>query len=477
MNFLTKNVLKLILLTTIIPLQSWGDQIKLLANNNEALSARITLIENAKSEIFFEYYEVANDNLSLLSLSLLRKAAEKGIKVKILIDNMHNSLTDAQLAAFLGYTDSSPLAKEATKNIQIKVFNKGKFLDPFYLTYRNHDKLLNVDGTSMIIGGRNVSESYFGQSSKFNFKDADAIVFGASAADSKKYFESLWNSNPDVSAKDLYQYSADKLNQFCSGDSATDCDMQKSNAISEIKKAYAKMTELYNQHNSSSSKIKIVSLNTLKQSTEEVGPIAFVFNDPTKAIKDVQDKLAGQIMSTFLNHAKKEIIIATPYLFPTEEELQTLEKLSARQVKIKIVTNSLASTDEVIVHKAMMSVKARLAKMGVELYLFKGPEILHAKGAIIDNKISFIGSFNFDRRSALINREIGISIGINSTNESSVFTTQFNQFINDEIIANSILITKDGQELPMDKINALTSPEKLKEYDKTNIIKSLQDHI
>lgn len=192
---------------------------------------------------------------------------------------------------------------------------------------------------------------------------------------------------------------------------------------------------------------------------EEVGPIKFAFNDPTQTMSQVENKLASQIISTIVENARESIVISTPYLYPTDNELASLRVLAARGVDIKIVTNSLASTDSPLVHAAMLSIKKQLADIGIELYLFKGPDVLHAKGAIIDGKISFIGSFNFDRRSAEINREIGIKVGENSA-QASRFSKQFNAFIQNELIANSVLATKDGHEIDLTVFDSNVSMQK-----------------
>ena len=202
-----KNKMKLLSLTFVLGMLISGnclaDKTKLLETNEEGLQARVDLIQNAKSEILVEYYEVASDALSLTGLSLLRQAAERGVKVKILIDSLHNSLKDVEMAAIM------------SKNIEIRVYNPLHSLNLYHLLYRNHDKLLNIDGNTdnafMIIGGRNAAKNYFGKATDLNFKDADALVSGKSANESYKYFMTLWNTNPEVKKVNLHKYSKDNL--------------------------------------------------------------------------------------------------------------------------------------------------------------------------------------------------------------------------------------------------------------------------
>jgi phosphatidylserine/phosphatidylglycerophosphate/cardiolipin synthase-like enzyme len=124
----------------------------------------------------------------------------------------------------------------------------------------------------------------------------------------------------------------------------------------------------------------------------------------------------------------------------------------------------LQSTDVVIVHAALLTIKKRLADMGVELYLYKGPETLHAKGAIIDDKISLIGSFNFDKKSAEINREIGIRVGANGA-FTTEFTKEFSAFINTQVIGNSFLAAKDGVEFSLVEFDSNVSKTKKKTFN------------
>ena len=434
---------------------SFADKIKLLDNNDEALQARAALVANAKHDIYIEYFEFGNDDFSLTSLALLREAALRGVKVKILMDSMHNALTNAQLAAFLGVAENS----KSLENIEIRLFNPLRSLNLYHQTYRNHDKLLNVDGEYMIVGGRNAAEAYFGKSKRMNFKDADALVTGQSAQDSKEYFLKLWNTNPEVKKLELYKYSQWQI-------SAPNCNNEQSEVCfapeREILSHRARITALYDQFNAGKAWIKAQPLADILADIEDVSEIKFAYNDPSREMKKVELKLADQIMESIVANAQKSITITTPYLYPTDKELTSLQVLASRGVKIKIITNSLASTDTPLVHAALLTIEKQLADMGVELYLFKGPEVLHAKTAIIDDKVAFIGSFNFDRRSANLNREIGIQVGNMKDIKVSAFTQELIQFIDSELVANSVLAIKDGKEMDLEAFDALV-PEKKRE--------------
>jgi phosphatidylserine/phosphatidylglycerophosphate/cardiolipin synthase-like enzyme len=182
-------------------------------------------------------------------------------------------------------------------------------------------------------------------------------------------------------------------------------------------------------------------------------------------------------MNYILKNTNHDLLIITPYLFPTENELQALEQLSQNGIKIKIVTNSLVSNDVVLVHAAFLTIKKRLAEMGIELYLYNGPETIHAKAAILDKKISFIGSFNFDRKSSDYNREIGIRVG-NSNSTTSQFTQDMLKFINDDVILNSTLIAKDKIEFDFSELDRKATPEKIQKLNKSKkLVKLLKNVI
>ncbi len=464
----------LIASTLLVSQLVFADKVKLLEDNNEALQARVDLIQNAKREILVEYFEVASDELSLTGLSLLRQAAERGVKVKILIDSMHNSLNEAEMAAMMGISESS----KANENIEIRVFNPLHTINPLHLTYRNHDKLLNVDGEMMIVGGRNVAKTYFGKSKEFNFKDADALVVGEhTTKESYDYFMTLWSMNPDVKKVNLNRFTHSNLTRSCPGEASDACELDQRRAIDEITRAKNKMDDYLLTFKEGKAWVQAQPLDEMLKDLEDIKTIKFAFNDPTKSMKNVENKLSNQIMNSFSINAKNEILIVTPYLYPTEKELQTLEQVAASGVKIKIVTNSLASTDTALVHAAFLSIKQRLINLGAEIYLFKGPEILHCKGVVIDRKISMIGSFNFDRRSALINREIGIRVGSPDENTPQ-FTKEFLAFINEEIISNSVLLAKDKQEFSTPEVDSLVTEKRQKELDHMkNYVKLLSNQI
>jgi phosphatidylserine/phosphatidylglycerophosphate/cardiolipin synthase-like enzyme len=237
----------------------------------------------------------------------------------------------------------------------------------------------------------------------------------------------LWNNNPEIKKVNLHKYSPEKLSRQCSLQEdisicETNIEKLKSNVL--VEKDH--ITSYLDLFKAGHAWVKEEPISELLKDIESVDDVHFVFNDTDKEMKDIKNKLSNQVMNSLLYNAKETVTIITPYLFPTEEELQ-----------------------------------AWLADLGIEIYLYNGPDTLHAKGAVIDHKISFIGSFNFDRKSANFNREIGIRVGnINST--PTQFSREFESFIEVDVIANSTLAAKDKMEYSLDASEAKVSLDKKK---------------
>lgn len=431
---------------------AWADQLKVLVSDEAALIARYNLIKSAQKEILAEYFEFADDDTSIAGLALLQEAAQRGVKVKLLIDSMHNELDSKEMAAVTNTLNSL----EGTKNFEIKVFNPLSSPNLMKLTYRNHDKLLNVDGEAMIVGGRNVADGYFGLSSKTNYRDMDVLISGESARKARDYFMKLWEQNPMVKAPRYYQHDSEKLEttQCYLGESDVQaCENSVQNAKQEILRAQKKISEARSRLSALAGRFTVKSAAEMLASSDTVD-VSFLFNDPTRVMPEVEDKLADQLFRYISENAKESLTIVTPYLFPTKRAMQMLKQLSERGVRIRIVTNSLASTDTPLVHSAFLTTRKKFKEMNAEVYEYLGPETLHMKVCVLDegtpNASTMIGSFNFDRRSAMINREIGVTI---KGRDASKVTSRIQSAL-DRVMADSVLSIKSGQDVNQDKLES-----------------------
>jgi putative cardiolipin synthase len=478
---------------------SQAAKVKVIPNNSAALDARIDLIKLAKEEILVEYFEIADDDVSKTGLALLQEAAEKrDVKVKILLDNMHSEITPAQFAAIM--RNLSPLT--GSKNIEIRVFNPLNIAKPIDQTYRNHDKLFVVDGKYAIIGGRNVSGAYFGLApkGKANLRDIDILIAGDEVKQAQDYFHTLWSKNKHVKEKELYEYSVANLNSICGlkqPESVDECERMKAHATSQVQFAQKQLKDLLyilnvdlNLDAARSEKVDSGKLmDSLLADMHEVD-LEFMFNDPKKVMKKVGDRLASQLYRDLKNLNPQEVTIVTPYLFPTDETLDLFSNMiTNNRAKIEILTNSLHSTDSALVHAAYLSVKPRMAGMGINLFEYAGsddresnelPEVLHAKVMVVNGSsaqpVLYIGSFNMDHRSVYINREIGVKI---SGRQVKAIQEDLNKQI-DAIRSDSVQVSSSGQidRAAVKKLMDRVEPEKTERMEGMKIwVPLLKKHI
>ncbi|CAN5621203.1 hypothetical protein BH10BDE1_BH10BDE1_09270 [soil metagenome] len=472
-----------------------------LSDDTEALQTRIDLIKNAQNEILIEYFEVAQDKLSIIGLGLLEEAAARGVKVKIIVDNRYSDLTRAQFAAIQG----SLAAVGRESNFQIKVFNP--LTNPFKLfdqTYRNHDKLFVVDGKFGIIGGRNVSGSYFGRAADghADYVDLDVLAYGSEIRDDKviggrthlsprNYFLTLWNENPMVRDWSLYEYAAEKINGFCGlNERAEQCEQQQAGSRRIVAKARLEMTTLLKSFNDNVGEpMKETYGLTARRHTEakiRTGmynvDMLFMYNDPKEVMSQIRLKLGIQLSYLLGVQKPRQITIVTPYLFPPKGTLDLFAELKSKYgTKIKIISNSLNSTDSTLVHAGYELVKPILLDMQTEIFEFSGPlnvekqpTLLHAKMMILDEESNspsiLIGSFNLDYRSAMINREVGVVISGQQT--KSLAKDMLKRVREIEAMSNRADYS--------DRLNLSATPEKQEQLQKDKyspILKFFYEHI
>lgn len=443
---------------------SGADQVRTVISNEAAIMSRLQMIKLAKSEILAQYFEVGRDPMALKALSLLKEAADRGVRVKLIVDDMHNELKTRDLAALMGVINTP----KNLSNFEIRVFNPLTNLKLLDQTYRDHSKRLIIDGEAMIIGGRNVAQGYFGLgiTRSKDLRDMDMMVRGQSVQSARQDFLELWNKNPMIKEPALYDHSYDVVQgPFCTtqGD-LTDCTKREI-SILDIKNSEREFQQFLQKANEMAADRIVDSLADLFNNSDEVD-VQFVSNNPTQKMKDIEDKLEVQLFRYLNVHARQSITIVTPYLFPTPKAMEMLRSFIQRGVKVRIVTNSLASIDVTVVYAGYSRLKKQFADMGAEVYEYRGPEILHAKLLVMDvgtpNATTMIGSFNFDRRSALINREIGIVI-TGADRENVALKT--NSMI-ERIITDSYLSIGGGRFHNEDKLEALVENLGWKEADR-----------
>lgn len=359
----------LLLLPLAIPLPAHADKMLILDDPVQAAQVRVDLMQQARKSIKAQYFIVGSDPLTYSGLALARQASWRGCDVRIIVDAGFNSMP----ATVSGYL--------MTQGVQIKVYHPFRLSRLSWVTRRMHDKGLSIDGTKMVRGGRNVQDSYFGRAPR-NFIDRDAYLEGSVVQHSDAYFDQLWNSD-EVSWVNTKHLNARRFEEG---------------------------RRIIEQALVDTSKSKKWKLNTGKnwgRGLRDVGPIHFL-HDPVGR-KDIDPGIAESLRD-LLRRGHRSILIESPYLVPTPEFYREVRAAHARGVRsVEIVTNSAASTDGIYTHAGYEAAKKKLARLGVSLWEFKGPDTLHAKSAVVDGRHAVVGSFNLDPRSQRLNTETAVA--------------------------------------------------------------------
>jgi phosphatidylserine/phosphatidylglycerophosphate/cardiolipin synthase-like enzyme len=388
-----------------------------LENGGKSLAARLWLIENAQKSIDLQYFSFAKDITGLIACDEIIRAADRGVKVRIIIDD----------AASKMYSHEVKLL-ESHENIDIRVYNAGVMLgrpdrragklarNINRLLRRMHNKTFTVDGIATILGGRNIADDYFDYHHKYNFRDRDVLIFGNSVQQVTSSFEKFWNHELTIPYSELSKKVKKKR-------------YQDSLRFEHIHKKAATTKKFSNQ-----TRERIKDFPTdIKKAVEErslswIQSANFISDVPGKnsEIETRKGGVATDSIEALIRSAKKSLLINTPYFIPTPELKQLLLEALQRGVKIRLLTNSLASTDQPAAFSAYKKTRKEFINAGIELYEFKPnaaeryeimiPDIqqkkqykavfgFHSKTFVIDDQTVVIGSYNLDPRSADYNTE------------------------------------------------------------------------
>ena len=383
----------------------------MLGSGLDAFVARAVLAEVAELSIDVQYYLYHNDEVGALFSGILWKAADRGVRVRLLVDDMDFDGRDASLITF----DNHP-------NIEVRIFNpfdrKLGRLPQFVtglgsLTRRMHNKSFTVDNTATIVGGRNIGNEYFDANPTLDFADLDVMAVGDVARQVSRSFDEYWNSELAYPVKTIiYDKPTDE--------EMVDIEMRLKNFIEEYK---------------TSEYIKALSDSSLAQQIRNDsenyfwGTADVVVDHPDKIISSRNENelhLMTQLAPHF-REIKEELIIVSPYFVPGDEGVEFFKTLVDKGVRVRILTNSLSSNDVGVVHAGYSVYRQDLLRNGVELYEMnkklsrsqrkekKGvggssKASLHAKTFVMDREKVFVGSLNLDPRSFYENSEIGLVI-------------------------------------------------------------------
>ena len=290
-----------------------------------------------------------------------------------------------------------------SQGVEIREYHPLRLTKPCWMTRRLHDKLLLADGSRMLTGGRNIANPYFGFGER-NYVDRDAFVTGGSVADARAYFDDLWESR-EVRGTRLRGYDPSVRNARCEDVSREDerwrCTARRNLAIKGYQRAEQELDRAL-AGLKQASWVRWDTRNDWAEGQRDVGEVRFL-HDPVGR-KEGQRGIGDEILD-LMESASSSLTIESPYLLPSRAFLRALRDLLGRGVEVRVLTNSLNSTDNLLAQAGYVGRKEKLVRMGVEIWEFRGPESMHAKSAVIDGAISIVGTFNIDPRSEYLNTE------------------------------------------------------------------------
>lgn len=388
-----------------------------LERGNDALLARAFLCDSAERSIDIQYFIFSADNVGLIASDYLLRAAERGVRVRILVDDM---LVDADAEELLAY--------DAHPNLEVRIYNPNVNLGKSWLNklenavsdfravnQRMHNKTFIVDGKVVITGGRNVADEYFDYDQEYSFRDRDVLLLGAVSRDIASSFERFWGDPLSQPISKVVAHEA-RLDPKAVWKALHDYACDPSNFWPQVRDEIESVPEGFRHLEA-------------KQAVHWTDQIRFISDMPGK--NDGKQGLGGGGITTsalleLIRNAKRSVWIQSPYLVTTEQSRALFADAVKRGVKVTILSNSLSSTDNLPAFSGYARHRKELLETGVNVYEWKpdakvrraamGSTLeevtghvpvfgLHAKTMVIDEETLVVGTFNLDPRSTNLNTE------------------------------------------------------------------------
>ncbi|MEZ5658375.1 MAG: phospholipase D family protein [Burkholderiaceae bacterium] len=398
-----------------------------LRDPRDALASRLALIEAARVSIDVQYYIWHADASGSLLLAALLDAAQRGVRVRLLLDDIGVSGMDGLLAAL-----------DAQPNVEVRLFNPSLVRRPKLISYlfdfarmnrRMHNKALIADGAAAIVGGRNIGDEYFQVGQGVFFHDLDVLATGAVIAETSAAFDAYWNSR-----------------------SVLDVDhvLDKGPGLRDLRRRLDEITRSADAE----ALRKDPTISSRRYAAGELPlewtRVRLVVDDPAKGHGEVdRSRLMIAQLGRLLGDMDRSLDLVSAYFVPAGAGLDYLTGLRSQGRRVRVLTNAMSATDVLVVHAGYAKFRRDLLRAGVELFELKpfGPDTriseqqvqplgisgasLHTKAFALDRDRIFIGSFNFDPRSALFNCEMGFLI------ESSSMAERMAQAFGDRMLEAS----------------------------------------
>ncbi|MCQ9616087.1 phospholipase D family protein [Paenalcaligenes niemegkensis] len=384
--------------------------IRSLPDAHEAFAVRVLLAKAAQKTLDIQYYIWRNDTTGGLMLQTLKDAADRGVRIRLLLDD--NGITDLDTA--LVTLDNHP-------NIQVRLFNPFMLRSPKFLGYlfefkrlnrRMHNKSFTADNSATIVGGRNIGDEYFGAVSEIHFTDLDVLAIGKVVNDVSEDFDRYWSSESSYPVSSIVQdmkaYDLSKV---------------------DLTRLNLKLPDRRKDYIEAISRTAIIRDLLGGELGVEWVPTEIISDDPAKALDKAHERdMFTYQLSRAIGTPRSQVDLISSYFVPTKAGVDSfIELMKTDGLNIRILTNSYDATDVAVVHAGYAKWRKILLANGIELYELKklssgdlkksgigrfgsSGSSLHAKTFSIDHDRLFVGSFNFDPRSAHLNTELGFVI-------------------------------------------------------------------
>ena len=393
--------------------------VRMLSRGQDAFLARLVLAEKAERSLDAQYFIWHGDDTGRLLIAAFLRAADRGVRVRVLIDDVGSAANDTNL-----------LLLDRHSNVEVRLFNPlashsarslGMLFDFARTNRRMHNKSFTADNQITIVGGRNIGDEYFEARSDVDFTDLDALTVGAAVASVSILFDRYWNS-PVTYA----------ITELTTANPGAEAYAEARASLEEFERAQE--GQAYALALRDSGLAQQLRGGTISFTAAEVRVMA---DDPAKVERPDEDRtknLVPQLLPEFAG-LREQLMLVSPYFVPGDKVVESLRRLRERGVRVRVLTNSLASTDEVAVYAGYAKYQRALLEAGIELYEISPAAVregtarqrhkrddddphgsgrsraaLHAKVLIFDCRTFFVGSMNLDPRSAFTNTEIGLMI-------------------------------------------------------------------
>ena len=418
----------------------------LIGNAELAFASRMALIKASQKTLDMQYYAIFADDTTERMFDAMREAAERGVRIRILLDDFNTSGKNAQVLR---------LAFE--KNIEMRLFNPlpggresmvlrilSNLRDVARMQRRMHNKIFVADNAVAITGGRNLGENYFGRSKGTNFVDIDILAAGRIARDLSRSFDQYWNNPLAYPVQSLM--TAQDIKTLRPKTAAVDPNIPSDKLLltADMSNA-APVQRIDTIKDAVSAPPDTIDLNLLDWTW---APSALLVDHPSKIAADADEVAESQETAVdgllqLMSQAKTDLLIVSPYFVPGKVMMGQFAQLRQRGVRVRVLTNSLASNDAPAAHAGYARYRQALLAMGIELYEMHAEQqgtvrsfgsaagstggskggsraSLHAKVVVADGRLLVVGSMNLDLRSKLQNSEVAIAIRNRTLSQAAI---------------------------------------------------------